>query len=337
MGRPLRAVGLRLVRRGAERLLLAALLAGCSAAQPVPAPLPVSTGAEASPVVPVAATVATGGEARSGVSIPAGWCARGQAFSTERRAYCLQTEELSWEEARRGCASGGGRLAEPSTSEEHEAIASRLKAPLAASDFWIGLARDDRGQWSWEDGAPLSFSSWAPGEPNNAGEEHCAEVYQASGLWNDLSCEAALPFLCKLTAPGPKQGGFQAFRCPNPTVKAGGSDYCYHPSPLPWEQAREACQRSGGELAAIATAAEHRALLGSFGAPLRSWRVWLGLTDQKAEGQWRWASGGAVGPAHWMGGEPNNAGGDENCGELLGDRWNDLPCGVRQASLCEAP
>ena len=36
--------------------------------------------------------------------------------------------------------------------------------------------------------------------------------------------------------------------------------------------------------------------------------VWVGASDLKREGDWRWVSGGSVGSTFWNDGEPNNIG-----------------------------
>ena len=33
-------------------------------------------------------------------------------------------------------------------------------------DVWIGL-RNAPGQWGWEDGTPLTYENWAPGQPDS--------------------------------------------------------------------------------------------------------------------------------------------------------------------------
>jgi len=64
-------------------------------------------------------------------------------------------------------------------------------------------------------------------------------------------------------------------------------------------------------------------------------KVWLGLTDQLNEGQFIWTSSGEdLGYSHWNGGEPNNAGGDEDCVTWSATTaWNDVTCGDDPAQL----
>jgi len=72
---------------------------------------------------------------------------------------------------------------------------------------------------------------------------------------------------------------------------------------------------------------------------------WMGASDSGSEGVWRWVTGpengtqfwsgasggGTVGGnyANWGSGEPNDAGGNEDCAQFLtggSGKWNDLPC-----------
>jgi len=64
-------------------------------------------------------------------------------------------------------------------------------------------------------------------------------------------------------------------------------------------------------------------------------KVWLGLTDQVQEGQFIWTAAGVdVSYSHWNAGEPNNAGGDEDCVTWSpANAWNDVMCEDDPAQL----
>ncbi|MEZ4468533.1 MAG: lectin-like protein [bacterium] len=70
---------------------------------------------------------------------------------------------------------------------------------------------------------------------------------------------------------------------------------------------------------------------------VRGQDYWLGLDDLATEGDWRWIDGRRPTYTNWNGGEPNNAGNNEDCGHLWGQngRWNDLPCNRAIGVLCE--
>lgn len=125
--------------------------------------------------------------------------------------------------------------------------------------------------------------------------------------------------------------------CAGKLLRQGTESYCYHDLPSTWEEARRQCAQNGGDLATFENADAYRALTTGERAQLRAWRFWIDLTDQQQEGAWRWGDGEPVQASDWHVGEPNNAGGAENCGELLIDHWNDMPCEVQQGWLCEAP
>ncbi|MGH0137952.1 UNVERIFIED_CONTAM: hypothetical protein FKN15_030379 [Acipenser sinensis] len=81
---------------------------------------------------------------------------------------------------------------------------SELVRKSTASRFWIGLHRTVvYDNWYWVAGkdkrAPLNYTNWAPGEPNNPYYEHCGEMVlgeDGGAEWNDLCCYEQLPFIC---------------------------------------------------------------------------------------------------------------------------------------------
>ncbi|XP_058869015.1 macrophage mannose receptor 1-like [Acipenser ruthenus] len=81
---------------------------------------------------------------------------------------------------------------------------SELVRNSTASRFWIGLHRTVvYDKWYWVAGkdkkAPLNYTNWAPGEPNNPYYEHCGEMVlreDGGAEWNDLCCYEQLPFIC---------------------------------------------------------------------------------------------------------------------------------------------
>ena len=71
-------------------------------------------------------------------------------------------------------------------------------------------------------------------------------------------------------------------------------------------------------------------------------RFWLGLTDTAVEGRFVWQSNlSLAGYTFWTNGEPNNSGGNENCGgidkEVNYRRWNDANCDTTATyyALCQ--
>lgn len=135
------------------------------------------------------------------------------------RAYTIIDDELTWNDARNAALQleyGGvqGYLANITSEEEDEFIVANLSGNgwIGANDYHEDGGEDNgEGDWRWVDGpeADTSFwtgnnlanggepvlglgdvplyNNWNLSEPNNSGDEDCAEYIVGEG-WNDLSC-----------------------------------------------------------------------------------------------------------------------------------------------------
>jgi hypothetical protein len=102
------------------------------------------------------------------------------------------------------------------------------------------------------------------------------------------------------------------------------------------------CEQQGLRLVSIVDAADNDAVF----AVARSWfgenAYWIGFDDVENEGVFAWSDGrswvaGADDPfTAWAPGEPNDSGG-EDCAHVWGfdQTWNDIPCDVGFAAVCE--
>ncbi|XP_052080722.1 perlucin-like [Mytilus californianus] len=63
---------------------------------------------------------------------------------------------------------------------------------IGGSDFFV------EGQWIWSTSQTgILAHNWEPSEPNNIGPgEDCLTVNH-DGLWNDVPCDTAVPFICE--------------------------------------------------------------------------------------------------------------------------------------------
>ncbi|KAM9449636.1 uncharacterized protein Hap1MRO34_022149 [Clarias gariepinus] len=119
-----------------------------------------------------------------------GWTYSGSAF------YLISTETKTWSESRQDCTSKGTDLVIINSREKQEFI---LKL-LGSRQAWIGLSdRDREGEWKWVDGTRLTTAYWGDGEPNNAGDEDCAEVVGSENWrkWNDKPCSHKNLWICE--------------------------------------------------------------------------------------------------------------------------------------------
>lgn len=120
------------------------------------------------------------------------------------------------------------------------------------------------------------------------------------------------------------------------------NSHCYlvgYGEQLTFYQAETYCTNKGGYLVRLETRGENEFLKDLLGKTKAS-NTWTSLNDRMQEGIWRWAGNNKVATfSDWAPGEPNNAGGNENCvhfGYGTGYRWNDLICSYKMQPLCES-
>jgi hypothetical protein len=102
-----------------------------------------------------------------------------------------------------------------------------------------------------------------------------------------------------------------------------------------WQQAQIQAQSFGGNLVTIDDAAENQWLTNTFGGTIP---LWIGFTDERIEGQFRWVSGSTSTFTNWFSGEPNNAGGSQHHAYLnfkQAGRWDDGAGGARFRGIIE--
>ncbi|XP_066273566.1 perlucin-like protein [Branchiostoma lanceolatum] len=104
------------------------------------------------------------------------------------------------------CGEDGGTLAMPRDPETNAFLIFLCKSVNGNAPFWFGL--DDQrgeGRFEWVDGSAIgSYNSWAPGEPNNLGNEDCVHYYPTQkDQWNDASCGTQIGFICQADAGRP--------------------------------------------------------------------------------------------------------------------------------------
>ena len=127
-----------------------------------------------------------------------------------------------------------------------------------------------------------------------------------------------------------------AFARPVPT-------YTFVNRKMSFGDADATCASMGGSLASIRTAEEQaaaKAVVAAQQVPPNQWAqrsVWVGLTREGRSG-FEWIDGAGTAYTNWGGSEPNNYGGNEQCGVMIDIyqwAWADYPCAQQQAFLCE--
>lgn len=233
---------------------------------------------------------------------------------------------------------------------EEQAYVNSMVGTGEVSAAWIGMAMFGiaSGQYMWVDNSPVTYTHWAPGEPNNAnGEEQCVQMNRHQGGWNDANCgRAGAGYVCKKypgddhTPPPPTQPwegncpeGWMRFK--DKCFLFKGRDNDINGS---WTFAQDWCKSQGGNLAVIDSQAEND-FVTSYLRDMK-YHTWIGLSDLLVENQYAWSDG--VSPVlytNWNHNEPNNANGVEHCVTithtiLQSGKWNDDACHKNHSFVC---
>ncbi|XP_067261126.1 C-type lectin domain family 4 member G-like [Chanodichthys erythropterus] len=101
-----------------------------------------------------------------------------------------------------------------------------------------------------------------------------------------------------------------------------------------WSDSRQYCRDRGADLVIINTEEKQKSI-----SSFIKERVWIGLSDIENEGNMTWVDNSTLNHGFWYEEEPNNAGGNEDCVELMPvntiQNWNDLPCSEKRKGICE--
>jgi hypothetical protein len=127
--------------------------------------------------------------------------------------------------------------------------------------------------------------------------------------------------------------------CPCDTRGLGNRSYLFCLGVASWANAQAACSKYGYHLTSIRNASEDHWLEQTV-ASLANSKWWIGLNDIGKKGRWQWLDGTPFGYVHWGAGEPNDAGGIEDCVQLnrfgQDGGWNDEPCDGALPFVCES-
>ncbi|KAM3876716.1 secretory phospholipase A2 receptor [Diretmus argenteus] len=204
---------------------------------------------------------------------------------------------LTWSQALSSCQAQGGNLLSITSLAEHRYIRDRL-ADVGVM-VWIGLnhLKDGRG-WQWSDGRPLSLVNFTTAlSPSPLQDNRQCGVYNSAteGHWQSLSCESALPYICKKTPNDTQRAEPLENWQYHPTVCAEGwrphNGFCYRVLPEgdagSWEESSRACGSLGANLTSLHSLSEVELLLSllanfSGGSP----EVWIGLRTSWPGVEW---------------------------------------------------
>jgi hypothetical protein len=111
--------------------------------------------------------------------------------------YGVDVSETGWSAAQALAVTLGGHLATVRSAAEQAWIENTFADYLPDHGLWIGFNDlETEGLFGWSSGEPWTgYENWAPGEPNNLGNEDCAHIKgpaspQTQWFWNDAIVNA---------------------------------------------------------------------------------------------------------------------------------------------------
>ncbi|XP_078601050.1 uncharacterized protein LOC144876033 isoform X2 [Branchiostoma floridae x Branchiostoma japonicum] len=236
------------------------------------------------------------------------------------------------------CSADRGSLAMPGDATTNVFLIYLKNAVDNKGWFRFGLTDEhEEGGWMRADGIALgNFQPWGPGEPNNLRNEDCAEYFPGShpknrrNKWNDGPCaNQNRKFICQVV---PKD-------CPKGYKQSGASCYKAFDTKKNHDEAAKICRAEGGSLAMPRDQATNDFLVNLKNEVDGTSWFWLGADDKNDEGTWQYADGEPFGSyRNWFPGEPNQAGGNEDClmmFESPRNMWNDQGCATKQKFICQ--
>jgi cysteine-rich repeat protein len=104
------------------------------------------------------------------------------------------TDSLQWREAEAACVAGGGHLVTIASATENRLIFDLV----GGGKYWIGLNdRVSEVSFVWASGETARYRNWYPGEPNDNGNQDCAQFYGRDGTWDDDFCDESKRGICE--------------------------------------------------------------------------------------------------------------------------------------------
>jgi uncharacterized delta-60 repeat protein len=116
--------------------------------------------------------------------------------------------DWSWAAARVDAQRRGGHLATVTSAEEYQTLREQV-GTVETDGAWLGaLKLSPAGAWSWITGEPWTWSAWAAGEPDGAGDtygnagDYLMTAPTRQWQWEDASDLRAGGYVLEVDAPG---------------------------------------------------------------------------------------------------------------------------------------
>nr|XP_060638336.1 macrophage mannose receptor 1-like [Anolis sagrei ordinatus] len=259
----------------------------------------------------------------------------------ESNEYYFSNITLPAEKAQEFCKKHGGRLTVIENDDERRFLWKYNAFHGKEHDSYIGLIVGLDGKFVWLDGSLVTYTAWAPDEPNFINDdENCVVLYSSTGLWNDINCGSKNGFICERhnrsvvlpvapTSPEPLGGcaeGWLLFN--NKCFQIFG----FHEEERKnWTAARADCKSREGNLATIPSKAVQAFLTVHIrGIPSGPW---IGLNAIASWREFLWTDGSGVYYTNWAKRFPNYFGACVYMTEA--GIWKNQRCSTKKSYICQ--
>ena len=271
--------------------------------------------------------------------------------------YHIVDISTTWSNARDRCSSLGLQLAVVTNEANSQALTTHLTSTSRGRSWWIGATDSHAdGIFRWVDGSQVGFTHWGGGQPHDTGNEDCIAVMRQDAFrWHDFGCASTTSaFVCShLSPPLPPSSPIPPSAPPLPPLSPPAalpptrtSHYLLStsltspdPGPLPWANARSACEALGMELAVARTPSDLSNLLTRLRASADARQhYWIGMARREGEMEsFAWVDGSRprLDDRQWAPGKPAQSP-TAGCVEMYPSewRWNNVRCDGPRAFVC---
>ncbi|KAL4636213.1 secretory phospholipase A2 receptor isoform X1 [Arapaima gigas] len=251
---------------------------------------------------------------------------------------------MTWSQAHTSCRAQGGDLLSITSLAEQRYIRDRLSD--VGVMVWIGLNHlDEKAGWHWSDGSPLVLVNFTPGVSAMSHQDRQCGIYSSTSgyQWQSLSCESALPYICKKTPNNSRNAepfdNWQYYHTICDPEWHSHSRFCYRvlETPKSWVDSLFSCQLMGASLTSVHSLADVELLLGLLANfSDTNAEVWIGLNNRTSS-VFEWTDGSGVTVTYWHKWQPDiQKGHSQLCTKTSKNHGNWLlaPCDEKLPSVC---
>ncbi|XP_071789140.1 macrophage mannose receptor 1-like [Asterias amurensis] len=281
----------------------------------------------------------------------------GQYFQLDDWCYIAQGMEtpLSFKDANADCktlgSDGTGSLV-VITAQQTQSLLSAMLGYMNKRNAWIGLSQKLLRPFKWVDGTSLSYTNWAPTEPNGFGIVpgigiDCVEIVNDilhPGSWYDVPCLTENAYICQVKAVDATIVPPISTECPlKDYTNFFSSCYRLYLDPKTFDEAQKTCQKDSAIDSFLATTdlGYENALLEFLiyrqGAGASS--VWIGLQKNTTTAQFKWLDDYPVVFTNWGVNQPDSSNTERACTKIVTDSssasWDDTTCDTKLPFFCK--